>query len=99
MVKSGIPAESVEARVDTNVGNPTGSLLHRSRKPVERSISVAERGVDEAKLVGEQALVAAESLELAGYAQRLTPISEDGEHVTEPRSHHRAVRRVPHGFR
>jgi hypothetical protein len=59
-------------------------------------IVVPEGCMDDAELVGEEAPVAALPLEIAGDAERRTPIVKDAERVTKSCEHHRAARRVSH---
>ena len=90
-IKARISVQGIETGIYAQICNPARSFLHRTRKPSERLIVVAQGCMDDAELVREQALVAAQPLEILSDLQRLTPILKNGERVTETREHHGAA--------
>src|SRR5688500_11315489 len=91
-VETWIDVQSIQPRVYMQIRNPPGPLLHRARKPLECLFGVPQRGMDDAEFVREDALVTAYALQVVHDAVHAHPIVQNGEHVSQTREHHGAVR-------
>jgi hypothetical protein len=86
----------IQPWVYSEICDPAGSFLHSERQPPECRIVVAEGGVDDAQLVGEETLVATHPLKVARNPKCIRPLPKHSERMPETRQHHWAVRGAFH---